>query len=68
MSTTIARQLLDRINELETRLQNDYETLIATRLELDAHISRLEVELARATHTRSLSVNQSTQRSNGKSH
>ena len=68
MSTTIARQLLDRINELETRLQNDYETLIATRLELDAHISRLEVELARATHARSLSVNQSTQRSNGKSH
>jgi hypothetical protein len=68
MSTALARQLLDRINELETRLHNDYETLIATRLELDAHVSRLEVELARAARARSLSVNPSTQRSNGKSH
>ena len=68
MSTTIARHLLNRITELEARLQNDYETLSATILQLDAYVSRLEVELARATHTRSLSVNQSTQRSNGKSH
>jgi hypothetical protein len=68
MSTTIARHLLNRITELEARLQNDYETLSATILQLDAYVSRLEVELARATHARSLSVNPSTQRSNGKSH
>jgi hypothetical protein len=68
MSTTIARQLLNRITELEARLQNDYETLTATILQLETYVSRLEVELARATHTRSLSVSPSTRRSNGKSH
>ena len=51
-STTLARTLRNRIDKLEARIHNDYESLIASILQLDAHLSRLEVDLARTQHAR----------------
>jgi hypothetical protein len=51
-SATLARTLRDRIDKLEARIHNDYESLIASILQLDAHFSRVEAELARAEHGR----------------
>jgi hypothetical protein len=48
------RRLVKRIDKLEDRLHNDYKTLIGEILHLDAHVSRLETELARALHLRAL--------------
>jgi hypothetical protein len=53
-SATLARRLSARIDKLEDRIHNDYETLLASILKLDADVKRLEVELARATHGRLL--------------